>query len=145
MACAVWPPPIRSIVVDTPAVRSSATALITRERCGRGCWEPFITAYVKVNRNSEGARRQAAEWLAPLQEHLSDGGLGHISEILDGDAPQRPCGCIAQAWSVAEILRAYVEDVKGIRPARPIESPALPAPAKAKTKAQAETGVYLKS
>ncbi|MGA9814098.1 MAG: amylo-alpha-1,6-glucosidase [Terriglobales bacterium] len=105
----------------------------------------FITAYVKVNQNSEGARRQAAEWMAPLQEHLSDGGLGHISEILDGDAPQRPCGCIAQAWSVAEILRAYVEDVKGIRPARPIESRALPAPAEAKTKAQAETGVYLKS
>jgi predicted glycogen debranching enzyme len=78
---------------------------------------PFITAYVKVNGNSESARRQAAEWLAPLQEHLSDGGLGHISEILDGDVPHRPCGCIAQAWSVAEVLRAYVEDIKGLRPA----------------------------
>ncbi len=72
---------------------------------------PFITAYVKVNGGSETARRQAAEWLAPLKDHLKDGGLGHISEILDGDAPQRPCGCIAQAWSVAEILRAYTEDV----------------------------------
>ena len=82
----------------------------------------FITAYVKVNQNSEAARRQAGEWLAPLQQHLADGGLGHISEILDGDAPQRPCGCVAQAWSVAEILRAYVEDVKSIRPAQPIES-----------------------
>ena len=54
----------------------------------------------------------------PLQDHLSDGGLGHISEILDGDPPHRPCGCIAQAWSVAEVLRAYVEDVKGMRPTR---------------------------
>ena len=78
---------------------------------------PFITAYVKVNGGRPEARSQAAEWLKPLQEHLSDGGLGHISEILDGDAPQRPCGCIAQAWSVGEVLRAYVEDVKGIRPA----------------------------
>src|SRR5947208_14239213 len=78
---------------------------------------PFISAYVKVNGDSEAARRQAAAWLAPLKDHLADGGLGHISEILDGDAPQRPCGCIAQAWSVAEVLRAYVEDVKGIRPA----------------------------
>ena len=52
----------------------------------------------------------------PLQDHLSDAGLGHISEIFDGDAPHRPRGCIAQAWSVAEVLRAYVEDVKGLRP-----------------------------
>ena len=81
-----------------------------------------ITAYVKVNQNSEAARRQAGEWLASLQEHLADGGLGHISEILDGDAPQRPCGCVAQAWSVAELLLAYVEEVKSIRPAQPIES-----------------------
>src|SRR5437870_6797329 len=77
---------------------------------------PFITAYVKVNGDSEAARRQAAAWLAPLKDHLADGGLGHISEILDGDSPQRPCGCIAQAWSVAEILRALVEDVYGLRP-----------------------------
>jgi len=77
---------------------------------------PFITAYVKVHGGSDAARRQAAEWLAPLNDHLSDAGLGHISEIFDGDAPHRPCGCIAQAWSVAEVLRAYVGDVKGMRP-----------------------------
>jgi predicted glycogen debranching enzyme len=77
---------------------------------------PFITAYIKVNGDSEATRRQATEWLAPLKAHLDDGGLGHISEIFDGDAPQRPCGCIAQAWSVAEILRALVEDVHGLRP-----------------------------
>ena len=68
-----------------------------------------------MNGGSDAARRQAAEWLEPLKGHLADAGLGHISEIFDGDAPQRPCGCIAQAWSVAEVLRAYVEDVKGIR------------------------------
>ena len=77
---------------------------------------PFITAYVKVNGGSDAARRQAAEWLAPLHDHLADAGLGHISEIFDGDAPHRPCGCIAQAWSVAEVLRAYIEDVNGVRP-----------------------------
>ena len=76
---------------------------------------PFITAYVKVQGDSEPARRQAAEWLAPIKDHLADGGLGHISEILDGDPPQRPCGCIAQAWSVGEVLRALVEDVHGLR------------------------------
>jgi len=75
---------------------------------------PFVTAYVKVNGGSDAARRQASEWLAPLRAHLTDGGLGHISEIFDGDAPRLPRGCIAQAWSVAEILRTYVEVVKGI-------------------------------
>jgi len=80
---------------------------------------PFITAYVKVNGGSEAAQRQAGEWLLPLKDHLADGGLGHISEIFDGDAPQLPRGCIAQAWSTAEILRALVEDVHGIEPAPP--------------------------
>lgn len=98
---------------------------------------PFITAYVKVNGGSETARRQASEWLEPLRAHLSDGGLGHISEIFDGDAPQLTRGCIAQAWSVAEILRAYVEDVKGIRPAPPVERPEPQARPHAKDRVEA--------
>jgi len=77
---------------------------------------PFLTAYVRINGGSDLARRQAAEWLAPLKDHLADGGLGHISEIFDGDAPQRPRGCMAQAWSVAEVLRVLVEEVHGLRP-----------------------------
>jgi len=76
---------------------------------------PFITAYMKVNQYSEAARTQAAAWLEPINNHLQDAGLGHISELFEGDAPHRPCGCIAQAWSVAEVLRAYVEDVKAIK------------------------------
>ncbi len=100
---------------------------------------PFITAYIKANGGGEAARRQAAEWLESLKGHLADGGLGHISEIFDGDAPQRPCGCIAQAWSVAEILRAYVEDVKGIRPAPRVESKAPQAIAKTKDRSASST------
>jgi glycogen debranching enzyme len=42
---------------------------------------------------------------------MSEAGLGQISEILDGDEPHTPRGCIAQAWSVAELLRAAIEDV----------------------------------
>jgi len=72
---------------------------------------PFVTAYVRVHRSSASARAQARRWLAPLADHLSQAGVGHISEIFEGDAPHGPCGCIAQAWSVAEILRACVEDV----------------------------------
>jgi predicted glycogen debranching enzyme len=77
---------------------------------------PFITAYVKVNGGSDAARKQASGWLTSLRAHLAEAGLGQISEIFDGDAPHRPCGCVAQAWSVGEILRAYVEDVQGVRP-----------------------------
>src|SRR5580700_952813 len=80
---------------------------------------PFITAYMKVNGRSEEARRQAQAWLSPLESHLAEAGLGHVSEIFEGDAPHRSCGCIAQAWSVAEILRAYSEDVRGMRPNTP--------------------------
>ncbi|MCS6860846.1 MAG: amylo-alpha-1,6-glucosidase [Abditibacteriales bacterium] len=73
---------------------------------------PFITAYVKVHRRTPKAKREAAAFIEPLRAHLLDAGLGSISEIFDGDPPHAPKGCIAQAWSVAEILRAYVEDVK---------------------------------
>ena len=69
---------------------------------------PFLTAYCKVNPDS---RAQAAAWLAGIQSQLGEAGLGQISEIADGDAPHCARGCIAQAWSVAELLRAAVEDV----------------------------------
>ncbi|MGH9659450.1 MAG: amylo-alpha-1,6-glucosidase [Bryobacteraceae bacterium] len=45
-------------------------------------------------------------------------GLGHISEIADAEAPHQARGCVAQAWSVAELLRAAVEDVLGIQAPR---------------------------
>jgi glycogen debranching enzyme len=73
---------------------------------------PFITAYVRVNEGSRESRAQAEQWLEPFHKHLSQAGLGQISEIFDGDAPHRPGGCIAQAWSVAEVLRATLEDAK---------------------------------
>jgi predicted glycogen debranching enzyme len=72
---------------------------------------PFLTAYCKVNRHSKKAREQARKWLVPLEQHLSEAGLGQISEIFDADPPHRPRGCFAQAWSVAEVLRPLVEDV----------------------------------
>ena len=78
---------------------------------------PFITAYVKVNDGTRKARARAAKWLEPFGEHLSQAGLGQVSEIFDGEAPHHPRGCTAQAWSVAELLRAAVEDVLGLKPA----------------------------
>jgi predicted glycogen debranching enzyme len=77
---------------------------------------PFITAYVKVHGNSQEAQDRATGWLAPVMELTREKGLGQICEILDGDPPHRPCGCIAQAWSVAEILRAATEALAQIQP-----------------------------
>jgi predicted glycogen debranching enzyme len=76
---------------------------------------PFITAYIRVNDGTAAAREHAHGLLRGLEEHLSQAGLGQISEIFDGDAPHLPRGCFAQAWSVAEILRALCEDVYQIR------------------------------
>jgi predicted glycogen debranching enzyme len=74
---------------------------------------PFITAYIRAHDGSVAAREQARVWLTNFEAHLSEAGLGHISEIFDGAAPHNPNGCIAQAWSAAEVLRAWVEDVNG--------------------------------
>jgi len=68
----------------------------------------FIEAYLKVNNFSQAARQQGLEYIEPLLRHLTeDACIGSISEIFDGDYPHRPKGCIAQAWSVAELLRCY--------------------------------------
>jgi len=80
---------------------------------------PFLTAYVRTAPNPAAARREARRWLAPLWDHLQEAGLGHVSEIFDGDPPHRPRGCIAQAWSTAEVLRAAIEDLGLGAPAQP--------------------------
>ena len=79
---------------------------------------PFTTAFLRTKDYSEFMREFAfRNFLAPLfTRQIFEGGLGTLGEIFDGDPPHVPRGCIAQAWSVAEPLRAYVEDVMKIRP-----------------------------
>ncbi len=67
---------------------------------------PFIEAYLKIHDFSPAARRQGRQWLSAFDEHIEAAGVGFISEVFDGDPPHNPGGCIAQAWSVAEVLRA---------------------------------------
>ncbi len=72
---------------------------------------PFITAYLKVHKRSPESIETARGWLKSFREHLFDAGLGQVSEIFDGDPPHTPRGCIAQAWSVAELLRCELEEL----------------------------------
>lgn len=79
---------------------------------------PFTTAFLKTKGYVEHRREYALKnFLLPLfTEQVYMAGLGTIGEIFDGEPPHMPRGCIAQAWSVAEPLRAYVEDVMQMRP-----------------------------
>jgi predicted glycogen debranching enzyme len=70
---------------------------------------PFISAYLDVHSHTRAAQDQARQWIAELCRYTSDEGLGQVPEVFDGDAPQRGGGCIAQAWSVAELLRIQLE------------------------------------
>jgi predicted glycogen debranching enzyme len=72
---------------------------------------PYITGYVKTFGEDAG-RKLATTWLENFAPHLQEACLGQVSEIFDGDTPHAPRGCVAQAWSVAELLRALVEDVQ---------------------------------
>ena len=67
---------------------------------------PFVDAWLRVRGDDAAARAEArARFLSPLLAHLDDAGLGHVSEIADGDSPHTPRGCPFQAWSVGEALR----------------------------------------
>ncbi|MDQ2919757.1 MAG: amylo-alpha-1,6-glucosidase [Verrucomicrobiota bacterium] len=66
----------------------------------------FVEAWVRVRGNSNEAKEEAGRrFLMPLVEHLNHAGLGHISEIADGDPPHTSAGCPFQAWSLGELLR----------------------------------------
>jgi predicted glycogen debranching enzyme len=69
---------------------------------------PFALAHFRVYNDRAAAHR----YLEPLGSHISAYGLGTLAEIFDGDPPHAPRGCIAQAWTVGEVLRAWSELAK---------------------------------
>jgi glycogen debranching enzyme len=65
---------------------------------------PFVDAWLKVYPEDVGGARRFLEGFVP---HLGEACIGSISEIFDAEEPYTPRGCVAQAWSVAEVLRAW--------------------------------------
>jgi glycogen debranching enzyme len=67
---------------------------------------PFVEAWIRVRGNTDAAKRDARRrFVDPLRARLELYGLGHMSEICEGDPPFTPVGCPFQAWSLAELLR----------------------------------------
>lgn len=74
---------------------------------------PMVTAWIKSFGRNAASRKEARALLNGLEAHLAEACLGQVSEIFDAGAPHHPRGCVAQAWSVAEPLRALIEDLGG--------------------------------
>jgi glycogen debranching enzyme len=66
---------------------------------------PFIDAWLRVYPDRMATAR---EFLTGFSAHLGEACLGSVSEIFDAEAPYAPRGCVAQAWSVAEVLRSVI-------------------------------------
>jgi predicted glycogen debranching enzyme len=67
---------------------------------------PFVEAWVRVREGTPAARAEARRrFLGPLEAHLEDAGVGHVSEVANAEAPHTPGGCPFQAWSLGELLR----------------------------------------
>jgi len=75
---------------------------------------PFVDACRRVDPHDHTTPRAIVDAMAL---HLGEAGIGTVGEIFDAEAPFAPRGCIAQAWSVAELLRCLV--LSGRPPARP--------------------------
>jgi predicted glycogen debranching enzyme len=78
-------------------------------------WPWLLGPFVRAHYRTHGDAVLARSFLNPFSEHLDSACLGSISEIFEGDAPHNACGCFAQAWSVAEILRAWIQLENEIR------------------------------
>jgi predicted glycogen debranching enzyme len=70
---------------------------------------PYCDAYLRVEGVNGDSRQHVRAWLQPLIDYLGDGGVGTLPEIFDGDPPHAPRGTFAQAWSVSEVLRLWLQ------------------------------------
>lgn len=74
-------------------------------------WPWLLGQYITATRRAGASPDDLWQYVLPFESHLREAGIGAISEIFDGDSPHTPRGCVSQAWSVAEVLRAIKEDI----------------------------------
>jgi predicted glycogen debranching enzyme len=101
---------LRSLSPDDPDYRGDYVGGPGRRDSGyhQGpVWTWLLGPYAEAHYRVFGDRAAALALLRPIEHHLRDACLGNVSEILEGDPPHRPVGCVAQAWGVAETLRVW--------------------------------------
>ncbi len=108
---------LRTLSPRDPAYegRYAGNALLRDRAAHQGTAYPWLlgslcSANLRVHGRGEKARREARVFLEGCLRHLRAEGLGQLPELFDGNVPHAPGGEIADAASVAEVLRAYVED-----------------------------------
>jgi glycogen debranching enzyme len=77
---------------------------------------PYVDAWLKLNPDQH---REARRFLDGFVDHLGDGCIGSIGEVFDAEPPYTPRGCVAQAWSVAEVIRCWAKTAGGSIPEHP--------------------------
>jgi predicted glycogen debranching enzyme len=112
-AQALWTPVgLRSLAAFEPGY-APAYGGGPRERDGAyhqgTVWSWLLGPFALAHHAAYGDAARSLAFLEPIAAHLPEACVGQISEIFDGDAPHAPRGCFAQAWSVAEVLRAWLE------------------------------------
>src|SRR5207302_6085903 len=85
---------------------------------------PFIDAWLKVHPEDHAGARKFLDGVGP---HLNEACVGSISEVFDAEPPFTPRGCVAQAWSVAEVLRGFLKTEPGPAPLGARETVGYPA------------------
>jgi predicted glycogen debranching enzyme len=103
---------LRTLARDHPDYKASYTGdLRARDAAYHQgtVWPWLIGHYIDARLRVYGNKAEARSLLGAFMQHLHDAGIGTISEIFDAEPPFQPRGCIAQAWSVAEVLRAYLK------------------------------------
>ncbi len=108
----VTPYGLRSLSRDNPDFKPTYRGdLLTRDAAYHQgtVWSwligPYIDALLKTRPDGFEAAQTA---IAALVEHLGENCIGYVGEVFDAEAPYTPGGCVAQAWGVAELLRAMV-------------------------------------
>jgi predicted glycogen debranching enzyme len=109
---------LRTLAPADPAYRGRCSG-VQNERDGAyhqgTVWGWLLGPFALSHARAHGDPVAARAFLEPMAHHLDDYGLGSIAEIFDGEPPFTPRGCIAQAWSVAETLRAWQTLTEPIR------------------------------